>query len=174
MSDPAALPPLDGNRLERACGVLAKLALVLMMLVMGAELVLRNAFGYSWEGTDEAAGYLLVAVTFLSLATSQAHGGYHELLLVKNRLSPRARSRLEVAMLAICLVCAAVLTWYFVRLVIGTWNSEERSMTSLRVPLWIPRLTMPLGTAALCVTLVLAIRRTLRSGSAPVRPEGGL
>lgn len=174
MSDPSGLPPSDGNPLERVCGVLARIALVLMMLVMGAELVLRNAFGYSWEGTDEAAGYLLVAVTFLSLATSHAHGGYHELLLVKNRLSPKTRSRLEAAMLAICLVCAAVLTWYFARLVIGSWNSGERSMTSLRVPLWLPRLTMPLGTAALCVTLVLAIRRTLRNGSAPVRAEGGL
>jgi TRAP-type transport system small permease protein len=161
MSDPAGVPA-DGNLPERVCGGLAKLALVLMMLVMGAELVLRNAFGYSWQATDETAGYLLVAVTFLSLATSQAHGGFHELLLVKNRLSPRARGWLEVAMQVICLACAAVLTWYFMRLVIGSWNSEERSMASLRMPLWIPRLAMPLGTAALCVTLVLTIRRTLR------------
>jgi TRAP-type C4-dicarboxylate transport system permease small subunit len=172
MSDPAGVPP-DGNLLERVCGGLAKLALVLMMLAMGAELVLRNAFGYSWQATDEVAGYLLVAVTFLSLATSQAHGGYHELLLVKNRLSPRARGWLEVAMQALCLVCAAVLTWYFVRLVIGSWNAEERSMASLRVPLWIPRLTMPLGTAALCVTLVLTIRRTLRGIRASVAAERG-
>jgi hypothetical protein len=54
--------------------------------------------------------------------------------------------------------------------VISDWGSDERSLTALRVPLWLPRLTMPLGTAALCVALVLDIRhRYLRLASLPAR-----
>ncbi len=164
MSQPASdgpRPP-DSNLLERACGVLAQIALVTMMVAIGAELVMRNLFHVSWEGTDEVGAYLLVAVTFLSLATSLAHGGFHELLLVKDRLSPRRRAWLDATMQSICLVCAAILTWYFCRTVYTTWDSDERSLTALMVPLWIPRLTMPLGTAALCVTLAFNIRRRLR------------
>lgn len=157
-----ATPPPDGNPFERLCGALAKLALVAMVLAIGAELVMRNLLHTSWEGTDEMGAYLLVAVTFFSLATSQAHGGYHELLLVKDRLSPRARAWLDAAMQSICLACAAILAWYFGRTVWTTWNADERSVTSLMVPLWIPRLAMPIGAAALCVTLALSVRRALR------------
>ena len=162
--------PIGANALERLCGLLSKAALVAMMVLIAAELVLRNVFHVSWESSEEMSSYLLVALTFLSLATCQVYGGYHELLIVKERLSPRARLWLEIAMQALCLACAAVLTWYFMRMVIGDWKSDERSLTALRVPLWLPRLTMPLGTAALCVALVLDIRhRYLRLASLPAR-----
>ena len=162
--------PIGANAFERLCGLLSKAALVAMMVLIAAELVLRNVFHVSWESSEEMSSYLLVALTFLSLATCQVYGGYHELLIVKERLSPRARLWLEVAMQALCLACAAVLTWYFMRMVIGDWKSDERSLTALRVPLWLPRLTMPLGTAALCVALVLDIRhRYVRLASLPAR-----
>ena len=167
MSDPVPSSPSAANPVERVCGALAKVALVAMLLVIGAELVMRNTLHDSWEGTDEFGSYLLVAVTFLSMATSLAHGGFHELLLVKGRLGPRPRACLEATLQAICLVCAAVLTWYFVRTVYTTWSADERSLTGLMVPLWIPRVAMPVGTAALCITLVLDIRRTLRAAWAP-------
>ena len=162
--------PIGANAFERLCGLLSKAALVAMMVLIAAELVLRNVFHVSWESSEEMSSYLLVALTFLSLATCQVYGGYHELLIVKERLSPRARLWLEIAMQALCLACAAVLTWYFMRMVIGDWKSDERSLTALRVPLWLPRLTMPLGTAALCVALVLDIRhRYVRLASLPAR-----
>ena len=169
MSGTPQTPPADGNPLERACGALAKLALVAMLAIIGGELVLRNTLHYSWEGTDEFGSYLLVAVTFLSLATSLAHGGFHELLLVKSRMSPRGRAWLEAAMQAICLLCALALTGYYARTVYTTWLTDERSLTGLMVPLWIPRLAMPVGTAALCVTLVLNIVRSVRTATAGPR-----
>lgn len=162
MTAPEDGRPPGGNRLERACGALAQLALVAMLAVIGLELVLRNTLHWSWEGTDEVGAYLLVAVTFLSLATSYAHGGFHELVLVKDRLSPRSRAWLDVVMQVLCLACALALTWFLARTVYTTWTVDERSLTALRVPLWVPRLTMPLGTAALSVVLVLAILRRLR------------
>ena len=169
--DSGTRPP-DSNPLERFCGFLAKAALLAMMVMIAAELALRNVFHISWESSEEMSTYLLVGLTFLSLATCQVHGGYHELLLVKERLSPRARLWLEIAMQALCLLCAAVLTWYFMRMVIGDIRSDDRSLTALRVPLWLPRLTMPLGAFALCVALVFDIRRRLAAVRV-LAPTGG-
>ena len=154
--------PIGSNPLERLCGLLSKAALVAMLVLIAAELFMRNVLHVSWESSEEMSSYLLVALTFLSLATCQVHGGYHELLIVKQRMSPGARLRLEIAMQALCLACAIVLTWYFTRMVIGDLRSDERSLTALRVPLWLPRLTMPLGTLALAVALVLDIRHRYR------------
>ena len=154
--------PIGANAFERLCGLLSRTALVAMLVLIGAELLMRNVLHVSWESSEEMSSYLLVALTFLSLATTQVNGGYHELLLVKQRLSPRARLWLEIAMQSLCLACTLVLTWYFTRMVIGDFRSDERSLTALRVPLWLPRLTMPIGTLALAITLALDIRHRYR------------
>src|SRR3954464_5871438 len=63
----SATPTREGI-IEWICGTVAKLTLIAMMVIIGAEVVLRNMLHYSWEGTDEVGSYLVVAVTFLSLA----------------------------------------------------------------------------------------------------------
>ena len=173
--DCSALPAPACGIIERASDLLATLSLVAMLVVIGAELLMRNLLHYSWEGTDEMSSYLVVAVTFFSLATCQANRGYHELEIVKGRLSSRARALLDATLRLICLLCALALLWYFSRLVIKSWNSGETSATALRIPLWIPQLVMPLGMLAFCVSLAKSIapelaalrRRDASSGIVP-------
>ena len=147
---------------EQACELLAKLALVAMMVIIGGEVVLRSLFQYSWQGTDEVASYLVVAITFLSLATCQAHRGFHELEIVKTRLSPRGRALLEATLHLICLIAAFILLWQFSRLVLNSWRSGDVSVAGLAIPYWIPQLTMPLGIAVFCIALVKAMFRSLK------------
>lgn len=153
--------PEKGGLFERASDLLAKGSLVAMMLVIGMEMVLRNTIHYSWEGTDETSSYLVVALTFFSLATCQLNHGYHELELVKGRLSPRGRALLDAVMHTICLLCALILLWHFCRLVGKSWSSGETSATALRVPYWIPQLSMPLGMAAFCISIAKSVRNDL-------------
>ena len=154
----APTQPEKGGPIERASDLFAKASLVAMMLVIGAEMALRNTIHYSWEGTDETSSYLVVALTFFSLATCQVNHGYHELELVKSRLSPRGRALLNAIMHTICLLCAMLMLWHFCRLVGKSWSSGETSPTTLRVPYWIPQLSMPLGVAAFCVSLATSVR----------------
>src|SRR5215203_3119288 len=96
--------PISEGFIEGMCGQLAKLTLVTMMVIIGAEMLLRNTIHFSWEGTDEVGSYLVVAVTFLSLATCQVYGGYHELQIVKMKLSPRIHAALNVLLHVVCLI----------------------------------------------------------------------
>ena len=148
--------------IEWICGTVAKLTLIAMMVIIGAEVVLRNTLHYSWEGTDEFGSYLVVAATFLSLATCQAYGGYHELQMVKMRLSPRARAALNVVLYLVCIGATLILLWQYSRLVLTSWTNGDASSTSLRIPLWIPQLSMPLGIAALCLALAKTMFAELR------------
>jgi TRAP-type C4-dicarboxylate transport system permease small subunit len=168
----SATPTSEGV-IEWICGTLAKLALVAMMVIISAEVVLRNTVHYSWEGTDEVGSYLVVAATFLSLATCQTYGGYHELQIVKMKLSPRARAALNVVLHLVCLIACLILLWQFSRLVMTSWRNDDASMTSLRMPLWIPQLTMPIGVAAMCLALIKSIIADLRSArtGGAVRPD---
>ena len=164
--------PEKGGWFERASDLLAKGSLVAMMLVIGMEMVLRNTIHYSWEGTDETSSYLVVALTFFSLATCQINHGYHELELVKGRLSPRARALLDAILHLACLMCALILLWHFCRLVGKSWSSGETSTTALRVPYWIPQLSMPLGVAAFCIALAKSVRGDLAAFRHCATPEG--
>jgi TRAP-type C4-dicarboxylate transport system permease small subunit len=156
------IAPVHQGAIEAACGLLAKITLVAMMVVIGGEVLARNILHYSWEGTDEFGSYLVVAATFLSLATCQAYGGYHELQMVKMRLSPRARAALNVVLYLVCIGATLILLWQYSRLVLTSWTNGDASSTSLRIPLWIPQLSMPLGIAALCLALAKTMFAELR------------
>ena len=158
----AGPPPIRLGLLEQACDFLAKLALVATVAIIGMEVALRNILNVSWQGTDEVSSYLVVAITFLSLATCQENRGYHELQIVKSRLSPRGRALLDTVLHVICLIAALILLWQFSRLVINSWSAGNVSSTDLRVPFWIPQLTMPLGMAAFCLALFKEIIQNVR------------
>jgi TRAP-type C4-dicarboxylate transport system permease small subunit len=147
---------------ERACERLCEVALVASVLMIAAEVTARAVFHFSFEVTDEIGGYLLVAISFLSLPVSQVHHGFHHVEFVQARLSPRGRAWSRLVFDLVCLSSIAILVWQLARLELGTWRSEDVAPTILATPLWIPRLTMVLGTAALVATLLRTVSGDLR------------
>jgi TRAP-type C4-dicarboxylate transport system permease small subunit len=169
MSEPAELiaesgseQPLHGpdpwtpheTFLERLCQRLCELALAASVIMIGAEVIARALFHFSFEVTDEIGGYLLVAISFLSLPVSQVHHSFHHVEFVQARLSPRGRAWSRLIFDLVCIFCVAILLWQLARLEYGTWRAEDVAPTILGTPLWIPRLTMPLGAAVLFFTLL--------------------
>jgi TRAP-type C4-dicarboxylate transport system permease small subunit len=153
---PDAAPPGAGP-LERLCEFLCALALVAMIGLIGAEAVARNLFNFSLQLADEVGGYLLVAVSFLSLAVAQAHGAYHRVELVQARLSRRARLASGILFDLAALAASGILTWQLARLCLNSWRAEDVAPTPLLTPLWLPQLVMPIGTALVCVTLARTV-----------------
>ena len=68
--------------LERMCQRLCELSLVATVVMIAAEVISRALFQFSFEVSDEIGGYLLVAVSFLSLPVSQVHHGFHHVEFV--------------------------------------------------------------------------------------------
>ena len=147
---------------ERLCRVLCEAGLVAMVVIIGAEVIARALFHYSFEISDEVGGYVLVAISFLSLPVSQVHHGFHHVEFVQARLSPLGRAVSRLAFDLLCLGGAAILLWQLGRLEVITWQSEDVAPTILATPLWLPRLAMPVGAAVLCATLVRTLAGDLR------------
>ncbi len=70
--------------------MLCALFLIAMIVLIGAEAIARNVFATSLQITDEIGGYLLVALTFLSMSVAEAHGAFHRVELIQSRLNARA------------------------------------------------------------------------------------
>lgn len=134
LQGPDAWTP-DETLIERLCARLCELALVASVVMIGAEVISRALFHFSFEVTDEIGGYLLVAVSFLSLPVAQVHHGFHHVEFVQARLSPRGRAISRLAFDLMCLFCAAILLWQLARLEVTTWRSEDVASTILATPL---------------------------------------
>ena len=157
------------GRLEDSAEWLASLALVAMILLIGTEAIVRNVFGASLQITDEVCGYLLVAVTFLSMSVSEAHGAFHRVELIQARLGRAARIRLQMAFDLCALLASALVAWQVSRLAFNAWRAEDVAPTPLQTPLWIPQSVMGIGMMLLCLALTRSLaakHRRLKGASA--------
>src|SRR5215470_10919899 len=92
--DPAhrvEVPSAGPSVVDVACEALCSLFLLAMIVMIAAEAIARNVFGTSLQITDEVGGYLLVALTFLSMSVAESHGAFHRVELVQARLSRAGR-----------------------------------------------------------------------------------
>ena len=157
-------PMVPEGPVEFTCRLLCRLALVAMIVIINSELVTRNVFGFSFYMSDEYGGYLLVALTFLSLPQCILHGSFHRVTFVLHRLPRRIREAVLAAFNVVALAFALVILWQATALVINSRSLNATAPTLLMTPLWIPQLLMPIGMAATSVTLArLLLRRLARA-----------
>ncbi|RYE83854.1 MAG: TRAP transporter small permease subunit [Hyphomicrobiales bacterium] len=148
-----------------------------LVVMMGFEMLVRSAFGWSVQFSNEVGGYALVAITFLSLGSGQLLHAYHRVHFLDSRLGPVGRARMRLLFDLAAAAVSAVLLFEMTRFEWITWKSEDVAATSLMTPLWIPRLVMPLGvlvlTWALLRTLAGDWRRLRAAHAAGSAPAGG-
>jgi TRAP-type C4-dicarboxylate transport system permease small subunit len=145
------------------------LFLLAMIVMIGAEAIARNAFGTSLQITDEVGGYLLVALTFLSMSVAESHGGFHRVELVQMRLSPSARIISQIVFDLMSLAASALVSWQLIRLALNSWRAEDVAPTPLGTPLWLPQTAMGVGMVLLCLALLRTVATKvnyLRKGAA--------
>jgi TRAP-type C4-dicarboxylate transport system permease small subunit len=162
------VPTAGASLVDAICEAVCSLFLIAMIVMIGAEAIARNVFGTSLQITDEVGGYLLVALTFLSMSVAESHGGFHRVEFVQMRLSPRLRIVSQIVYELISLAASALVTWQLVRLALNSFHTEDVAPTPLATPLWMPQTSMGVGMALLCLTLVrtiIAKVRVLRRGA---------
>src|SRR5450756_300973 len=109
------------SQIENGSELLCSLFLMAMIVLIAAEAIARNVFATSLQVTDEIGGYLLVAMTFLSMSVAEAHGAFHRVELVQARLSFAARLISQMVFDFISLVASALVTWQLYRLAVNSW-----------------------------------------------------
>ena len=141
------------DRLYNGAAYLAALflagTLVFVLLGIGSRLL-------NWfiPGTDAYAGYCMAAAGFLALAHTLKRGEHIRVSLILERVGVRARRGLELFALAVATLLAAALAFYSMRLAWQSWSFNDISTGNDATPLWIPQLTMAVGTLVLLVAIV--------------------
>jgi TRAP-type C4-dicarboxylate transport system permease small subunit len=163
---------LPETLVERICRAACEVALLAMVVLISAEVGARSV-GFSFEFVDEIGGYLLSALTFLSLPVALVGGAYHKVEYVRQRLGRNNRAVVAIAFTLLSLLFAAVLLWQLWRLVYRSLASNVVAPTILGTPLWLPQSAMLIAVACLIFSLLrvlLAEVQALR-GTAAGRGE---
>jgi TRAP-type C4-dicarboxylate transport system permease small subunit len=159
---------------ERFCKWLCVAALIVMLVVIGTDILTRSLLNFSFEISDELGGYMLVLISFVSLSVCQANGSFHHVEFVQARLSERGRVISRLIFDALSLGFALLLAWQLARFELSSWRSGDEAPTYLATKLWLRRIVLVIGAAALCVSIartLIAHARQLRRLSG-VRPHG--
>ena len=159
------LRALPEGPVERLCNLVCMVALIAMLGVIGVDIMTRAVFNFSFEISDELGGYMLVAITFISLPVCQVNNSFHHVEFVQSRLSARGRAISHVIFDLLSLAFCMTLLWQLARFEMSSWRFDDHAPTYLATPLWIPRLAMAVGAAA----LLFSMARTLAADIATLK-----
>lgn len=160
MSDTSDGRPFD--LLERLSLWTSSFCMIGMVLLILAEVFLRGFFNSTTEHSDELVGYLLVGISFLSLALCQSRGAFHKVELVQMRLGPRGKAFSALIFDLVSFAYIALTAWYFLQFVMSSYRREAMASTALATPLWIPESAMVVGAVMLLLALGKAVIADVR------------
>lgn len=146
------------DRFLERLAVLAGVLLLGVAGVIGYEVIARYVFNAPTTWTIDIAVYLTLWATFLGAGYTLRAGGHIRMDLYVRRLSQRRRPIVDVAVIVATLSFCALWTWQGIVSVADAIRLREVTLSTLRVPLWVPLVAIPVGGAGLIVAWLRCLR----------------
>lgn len=139
------------DKVETAVG---GLFLTLAVLIVTAEIVGRNLFGYSMIGADEIASFAVIWSVFFTASIGVKRNIHVRIDVLLYVVPPGLARAIDALGTAISAGFTAYLTYSGWALMQESLMFGELTMTMLRMPLWIPQAILPIGGFLLTVRLL--------------------
>ncbi|HEX6979174.1 MAG TPA: TRAP transporter small permease subunit [Alphaproteobacteria bacterium] len=148
------------NNLYRACGALAGVAMIgILVLVMIS--IIGRLLGFYVRGVDAYAGYAMAAASFLALAYAFGRGDHIRVTLILQKLTGGPRRALEIWCLGVGTLLSGLFAFYSIKMVWWSYTFNDISQSNDATPLWIPETAMALGVSVLFIAFVERLVRVL-------------
>jgi len=150
------------TKLTHKVGTLGALGIFCLMLVTAADVTARYVFNSPFLWGLEINEYLLLMVTFLALAYTEAQEGHINIAFVLSRLPLRVQAGMNVVTRSAVLFFCAVLTWQGWEVAWVSWLVRETSFSQVRTPAYPSRFVLVLGVSLMCLQLLVTIYKYAR------------
>jgi TRAP-type C4-dicarboxylate transport system permease small subunit len=137
----------DGAAWLAALFMLGLLAMVLLSIA-------GRQFHFHLPGTDSYAGYMMAAAGFLALAHTFKRNEHIRVTLLLASLHGSTRRALEIWALVAAALLAGLAAYYSCRLSWQSYKFHDVSTGNDATPLWLPQLSMAVGSVILAVAIV--------------------
>ena len=149
------------DRLYAASGIAAAICLAGICVLMLAQAFAREA-GFLLRGADDISAWLCAASAFLALAHTFRKGELIRVGLWVERLGAVARRRVEILALAVAALCTGYMTWAIAKFVFESWKFNEVAQGLIKIPIWIPQLSLVLGSLIFLIAVLDDLVNVLR------------
>ena len=143
---------------------LAALSLFGIFSVMMGQVVMRQ-LQVQLPATDDISAYLCVATTFFALAATFKRGEVIRVGVLLTRLGRGPRRVAETLALIMATLLMGYVTFWTAQDTLFSWQIEEVAQGTVAIPLWIPKLAMPLGSGLLLVAIIDELIAVLRGAT---------
>ena len=148
---------------------------MIALLVMVLLSIAGRQLHFHLPGTDAYAGYFMAASGFLALAHTLKRGEHIRVTLLLGALKGAGKRGMEIWALAAATALSVLSAYYSGRLVWQSHSFNDISTGTDATPLWLPQLSMVVGTTVLAIAfadeLVLELRGQRATGDIASRNE---
>ncbi len=146
-----------GKNCARISAVLTGSLLIFMMLLITVDVIGRGVFSAPTLIANAASGYALVGIVFMGLAVSEWSGKHVTIHFLTQRLPPRRRERLEVAVLILTIVFSIWFAWILFEITKMNYINQTVTIDALHILVWIPYSVGPLGIGMYALVLLTKV-----------------
>lgn len=141
------------DALYRLGGMLAALSLFGVFAIIVAQMIARWS-GISLRGSNDYAGYLMAASSFLAFATALDRGYHIRVTMLHSIFGKKTVRWFEVWAFGIGTVTAIYVAWYACKAVVWSRKLGDLSQGLDATPLWIPQTAMAAGAILLALAFL--------------------
>jgi TRAP-type C4-dicarboxylate transport system permease small subunit len=141
------------DALYDAAAALGALFMVLLLVMVLLSIVSRQLH-FNVPGIDAYAGYMMAAAGFLALAQTLKKGEHIRVTLLVGSLKGGAKRGFEIWALFAASALALLFAFYSGRLAWQSYTFHDISTSNDATPLWLPQLTMAIGTLVLAIAFI--------------------
>jgi len=141
------------DALYDGAAALAALFMVLLLVMVLLSIVGRQLH-FNLPGVDAYAGYMMAATGFLALAHTLKKGEHIRVTLLIAALKGPVKHGFEVWALFAATALALLSAYYSSKLAWQSYAFHDISTGNDATPLWLPQLSMAIGTVVLAIAFV--------------------
>lgn len=142
------------NLLSLVGGVVSAICLLVVAVIITYEALMRYLFNSPTIWVKEVSIYLCIAIGFLAAAYTLKNNGHFAITIFVDLLSPAKRRKLRIVTHLMGIIYSSVLLYKGIELVTFSYEINDVSTSLLEVPLWIPKMLVPVGCSVLTLQFV--------------------
>ncbi len=141
----------------RTAATLAGLCILIVAFIVVYEIIMRGLLGSPTEWVLEISTYLIIVAGFLGFAVAFRDGAHIGVDILTSHFSPRLGAAVRLLMTAIAVFLFFIFMTESTDMVMASYKYNKLSPSILRFPLYIPQISMVVGSALLMLELIRRI-----------------
>ena len=141
------------NKLYKFSGYIAAIFLIFVAIFILIGISSR-IFGFYIRGLAEYSGYCMASASFFALAYTFVEGGHIRITLFLEKFSGFKKRLIEIWCLSIASFFSGYLAFYFIKMLIISYQFQERSEGADEILIWIPQTSVAIGSIIFFISVI--------------------